>query len=112
MKKTTLIPQDFQAIADLFTVLADPTRLVILHLLKRKSAIVSEIVEITGLKQPNVSKHLAMLHDAGLVSRQRTGNQIRYGIGDPLVFELCALVCDKLRRQTESQAKSLSRLTG
>ena len=105
-----LSPVDFESVSDLFAVLADPTRLMILYLLKQGSAYVAEIVERTGLKQPNVSKHLAMLYDARLVSRERNGNQILYSIGDPLVFDLCNLVCDKLHRAAKSQAQLLRKV--
>jgi DNA-binding transcriptional ArsR family regulator len=104
--------EDFEAISKLFTVLADPTRLMILHLLKRGPAVVSEIVDRTGLKQPNVSKHLALMYDAGLVDRQREGNQIRYSIGDALVFDLCELVCHKLHREAETQAQVMRKVVG
>ena len=105
-------PEDFEAVAHLFAVLADPTRLLILHLLKQQSGYVSEIVERSGLKQSNLSKHLSLMYDAGLVSRERNGNQIRYSIGDALVFDLCHLVCHKLHREAESQAHLLRKVVG
>ena len=103
-KKAPLNAESFEAVADLFTVLADPTRLMILYLLKQRAEYVADLVEKSGLKQSNVSKHLAMLYDAGLVRRERNGNQIRYSISDALVFELCTLVCQKLYRESESQS--------
>jgi DNA-binding transcriptional ArsR family regulator len=107
-KSSSIIkPETFEAVADLFTVLADPTRLRILYLLKQRAEYVSDLVEKSGLKQSNVSKHLAMLYDAGLVCRERNGNQIRYSVRDPLIFELCTLVCEKLGRQAESRARAL-----
>jgi len=104
--------EHFEAVSRLFTVLADPTRLMILYLLKQEPSYVQDIVDKAGLKQPNVSKHLAMLYDSGLVGRERNGNQIRYSIIDPLVFDLCALVCQKLQREAESHAKVMRKMVG
>ena len=105
-------PAQFEAVARLFDVLGDPTRLSILYLLKHQPCYVQEIVDKTGLKQSNVSKHLAVLYDAGLVARERSGNQIRYSIGDSVIFDLCGLVCDKLRREAESDAQMMRRVAG
>ena len=97
--------ETFESVANLFAVLADPTRLSILHLLEQQPAYVLEIVEGLGLKQSNVSKHLSVMYDAGLVKRERNGNQIRYSIGDELVFKLCNLVCQKLHREARSKER-------
>jgi len=104
--------EGFEAVADLFAVLADSSRLTILYLLKQGPAFVSQVVQKTGLKQSNVSKHLSVLYDAGLLGRERSGNQIRYFVADPLVFELCTLVCQKLHRDAASQAQVLRKVAG
>ncbi len=101
--------ESFEAVADLFSVLADLTRLKILHLLEGQPAFVSAVVKRLKLKQANVSKHLSVMYDAGLVDRERNGNQIRYSVGDPLVFELCNLVCQKFHREAQSKARILRR---
>ena len=93
----------FQAVGRLFGVLSDPTRLSLLHLLKTGSMNVSELVTRTGMKQANVSKQLVMMFDVGLLSRQRVGNQVRYAIREPLIFQLCDLVCQKLQRDAQTQ---------
>ncbi|QJX00454.1 transcriptional regulator [Frigoriglobus tundricola] len=67
----------------------------------------SELVERLQAKQANVSKQLGILHAAGLVARARDGNVIRYSIAEPMIFELCELVCDKLRRDAERQLAAL-----
>ena len=109
-KMSEILPDDFESVAGLFSVLADPTRLMILHTLKQESGYVHEICRRTGLKQANVSKHLTMMYDAGLVKRDRNGNQIQYSIGDEMVFDLCNLVCRKLHRAAESQAQVLRKV--
>lgn len=94
----------FECIARLFEVLADHGRLHVLYLLKRGPANVSEIMQRTGLKQSNASKQLGILFDAGFLERERQGNQVRYRIREPLIFELCDLVCRKVERDAKSQA--------
>src|SRR5437016_1275945 len=107
-KKLQLGDIQLQAVADLFTVLSEPTRLKILQFLQRGPATVGEIIEATGLKQANASKQLGILHGAGILAREKDGNAVRYSIRLPLVFDLCALVCDGLRREAEVRAKLLS----
>ena len=62
----------------LFHGLADPSRLRILEALTDGSRRVSDIVEATGLSQPNASMHLACLFDCGLVDRERRGREVHY----------------------------------
>lgn len=93
--------------AQLFSVLSEPTRLRILHLLQEGPATVTQIIEQTGLKQANASKQLGILHQAGIVGREREGNLVRYSIRLPLVFDLCSLVCECLREEAKAQAAAL-----
>ena len=94
---------DFQTIGRLFKVLSDPIKLHILYLLKKERLNVSGIVDQTGLKQAHVSKQLGLLHVAGLLGREREGSQVYYFIKEPLIFNLCELVCDKLERDAQTQ---------
>jgi DNA-binding transcriptional ArsR family regulator len=84
-------------IASRFKVLAEPMRLRILHSLQPGEQTVTRIIEITGASQANISKHLAVLTRAGMVGRRKEGLNVFYSITDPVIFELCELVCDKLR---------------
>jgi DNA-binding transcriptional ArsR family regulator len=61
-----------------FRGLADRSRLLILQQLADGERRVSDLVEATGLSQPNVSAHLACLWDCGLVARERHGREMRY----------------------------------
>ena len=93
-----------EAVSRLFAVLSEPSRLVILQLLHDGPLTVTELVKATGMKQANVSKHLAMLHDHRLVKRERDGISIRYEIADPMIFSLCNLVCGKIQKDTRQAA--------
>ncbi len=95
-----------EAVARLFAVLAEPTRLAILQFLKGGPRAVSELVDGLDVKQANVSKQLGILYTVGLLARERDGNVVRYSIAEPMIFELCELVCGKLRRDAERQLGS------
>lgn len=88
-----------EKIAGVFRVFSEPTRLQILQELKAGPRNVTQLVESMGVSQANVSKQLRVLHDAGIIRRERQGTQAIYAIVDPLTFELCGLVCEKLNRE-------------
>ena len=92
-------------VARRFQVLGEPCRLRILQSLQGGAMTVNQIVEYLDGNQPNISKHLQILFDAGLVGRERSGNSIFYCISDPVVFKLCELVCRSTARQAESLHK-------
>jgi DNA-binding transcriptional ArsR family regulator len=90
-----------ELIADRFRVLAEPMRIKLLDRLRDGDATVGDLVEATGSSQQNVSKHLRVLLQAGLVARERDGNFGRYSIADPTVFAICEEVCGGLRSRLE-----------
>ena len=95
----SLVPETlFAQVALRFRLLGDPTRLQILdHLHEHGEAPVQALVEATGQSQPNVSKHLRRLHEAGVVARRHEGPFVHYRIDDPTIASLCLLVCGHLR---------------
>ena len=97
-----------EMIARRFRVLGDANRLRLLDCLRDGPMTVGELTEATGLSQQNVSKHLGILHEASLLSREREGTQVRCSIADPAVFELCEHVCGGLRRQIDDLDSALS----
>jgi DNA-binding transcriptional ArsR family regulator len=86
-------------IARRFRVLGDPNRIRLLDLLREHDATVTELHEALGASQQNVSKHLGVLLQAGIVTRTKEGTSARYAIADDGVFALCEHVCGGLRRQ-------------
>jgi ArsR family transcriptional regulator len=66
--------------ADIFDVLADGTRRDILRRLLDGEAAVGDLVDVLGLTQPTVSKHLARLLDAGLVTVREDGRNRIYAL--------------------------------
>jgi len=92
----------------LFRTLSEPVRLRIVRALMAGPMTVGMLVEATGLKQGNVSKHLGVLHGARLVKREREGNSMRYEIADSCLRDVCALVCGKIERDARERLESLS----
>ena len=88
-----------ELIAQRFRVLGEPMRIRLLDCLREDAATVTELQQALRASQQNVSKHLGILHAAGMVSRTKQGNSVRYAISDPAVFELCEQVCGSVSRQ-------------
>ncbi len=96
------LPEDLvELIAERFRALAEPTRIKLLDRLRDGEATVQELTEVIGSTQQNVSKHLGVLRQSGIVRRRRAGNYVHYSIADEGVFALCEDVCGSLRRQLE-----------
>ena len=80
------VPAMARAVADLdalFRGFADPTRLRILNVLAAGELCVGDIVDVLGLPQPTVSRHLAYLRETGLVEATREWNVVRYRLTEP-----------------------------
>jgi DNA-binding transcriptional ArsR family regulator len=103
MALTHPLPDDLvELIAQRFRVLGEPMRIKLLDRLRTAEASVQELAEASGSTQQNVSKHLGVLHQAGIVSRRKQGNFSYYSIADQGVFALCDDVCGSLEAQLES----------
>jgi ArsR family transcriptional regulator len=105
--KKELSDAALQMIADRFKVLAEPMRLKILHSLWDGELTVSEIIAATGGLQANVSKHLGILQQAGLVKRRKEGLSVFYRICDETIFDLCEAVCASLHDRLVAQIGEL-----
>lgn len=90
-----------ELIARRFRILGDPTRIRILERLRDSEASVQELCVIVGSTQQNVSKHLGVLADAGIVARRRDGGLTRYRVVDEEVYRLCEDVCGGLERRLD-----------
>jgi len=73
---------------DVFKALADPTRREILELLKARPRTSGEIAEAFPSSWPTISRHLAVLRDAGLIIATREGQFIRYELNTSVVQDL------------------------
>jgi len=104
--------QLFKHQASICKTLADPKRLMILHELRDGEASVGQLVASLGLPQSNVSQHLAILREGGIVTTRREGTTIYYSLANPKIGEACDLVREVLAdqlSQNQALAKSLGR---
>jgi DNA-binding transcriptional ArsR family regulator len=84
-------------VARRFALLSDPTRLRVLsELHQADEATVTDLAEAAGVPVANASQHLNRLASGGIVSRRRQGRTVVYRITEPVVLQLCAIVCASL----------------
>lgn len=94
-----LPPSALEHVASYFRTLAEPTRLRILNALGTGELSVGDIAEQIDSSVANVSRHLAQMAQRGLVEREQQGISAIYRISDPVVHQLCELVCNSIARQ-------------
>ncbi len=96
--------------AERFRVLGDATRLSLLRtLLDEGELSVGDLVTRLDASQANISKHLRVLHGAGVVARRPEGTSAYYSVSDPSLVSLCSIVCDRIRAQAVAEAEALTR---
>ena len=101
--------EQLQAVAELFGVLSEPSRLRILQALHSGESSVGELVHLCGIKQANMSRQLGILAAAGIITRRQDGNRVLYRIDMPLVPKLCDLVCVSVAKKASERAKALGK---
>lgn len=99
-------------IAQRFRAMSEPMRLRILDTLRDGPASPLELHGQLGTTPQNLSKHLGVLHAAGLVSRERDGSTVRYEIADSTVFEICETVCGGVARDVAELSEIVGGGTG
>ena len=112
LKKNSAFPKQLsdvalELIATRFRALSEPMRLRLLNTLMQGERTVGQLVEASGSGQANVSKHLAVLKDAGMVGTRKEGLSTFCYIADPMVNELCEMMCRRLRGEMEAKARAL-----
>ncbi|MBW2448188.1 MAG: winged helix-turn-helix transcriptional regulator [Deltaproteobacteria bacterium] len=79
-----------------FRALGDPSRLALVNRLMDGELPVQDLMRETGLSQTNLSRHLGVLRQVGIVERRSDGNRAFYQIGDPKLVEVCEIMCGSL----------------
>ena len=100
-----LTEEAIEGVAERFRILSEPIRLRILQALQVGELTVTELTREIDISQPNASKHLRILQDAGLLRRDQRGNSVYYAIADDSIFELCELVCGSLETRFREKAE-------
>jgi len=110
MKRSNKEERIYYMCADLFKTLANPTRLMILDLLKEGEKSVNEIAKLTGRRQSNISQHLTILKQMGMVTARREKTNTYYRVTSSKVIQLCHLIREVLYevlKEGEEIAKSI-----
>ena len=106
------LPADLvELIARRFRVLGEPMRIRLLDHLRAGEATVGELSQALAASQQNVSKHLAVLTEAGVLGRRKEGNHVYYRIADEGVFALCEDVCGSVQEQLRSLSQLIAGAT-
>jgi len=100
-----LTPEALTQVASYFQALSEPTRLQILNLLRTGERNVGELALACGYTSANISRHLALLMQHGLVAREGRGTAVYYRIADESVYALCDLVCGNIANRLERSAQ-------
>ena len=97
--------QALEQVATYFQALSEPTRLRLLNLLREGERNVGELALACGYTAANVSRHLALLMQHGLVTRESRGTSVYYRIADASIYALCDLVCGNVARRLARDAR-------
>ncbi len=107
----TLPDEALSQVASYFQALSEPNRLRVLNLLREGERSVGELAELCGSSAANISRHLTLLTQHGLVVRESRGTSALYSIADPSVYALCDLVCGSIARRLERTAAERAAFT-
>lgn len=97
MKLTSVVidkDEDIVLASTAMKAIAHPLRLKILCVLAANEVSVQEIVDHVGTTQSNVSQHLAILRDKGVLETRKDANRVLYRIGDPRTLKLVGMMRD------------------
>lgn len=98
----------FEKVSGYFSLLSEPMRLKILHVLCNTERSVGEIVDTLGATQANVSRHLNLMHRAGVLTRRKEGNLVFYSVCDAEAVQLCRTVSVNMASTPEPAVKRSS----
>jgi ArsR family transcriptional regulator len=97
--------------AEICKTLGNAKRIEILTVLKDRELSVSELADILGISSANVSQHLAVMRQKGILTTRREGVNIYYKISNPKVSQACTLMREVLLEQLEEGQKIAKRFS-
>ncbi len=97
--------------ADFCKALSHPTRHAIIQELKDRERNVTQLAQLIGVSQSNLSQHLSVLRDAGIVIAKRTGVNVTYAIADPAILKACSIIHKALQDRIAKEKETLESLT-
>jgi ArsR family transcriptional regulator len=105
--KTTTHKELYKLHADFCKFMANPKRIEILFLLGEKEMHVEELAASMEIKLPNLSQHLAVMREKGVVESRREGNKIFYHLANPKSLQACILMREAMIEQMEKQMEMI-----
>ena len=103
-------PEIYQLHAEICQTLSNPKRLEVLELLSGGEKTVGELAVALNLRQANLSQHLSLLRQRGVVATRREGTNIYYHVTHPKIIEACRLLREVLLEQLKERAKLVKKL--
>jgi ArsR family transcriptional regulator len=100
----------YQLQAEVCKMLSNPTRLKILSALRSGEKNVSELIATTGVRQANLSQHLAVMRQREVVLARREGANIYYRIANPKITQACKLIQEVILEQLAKSEKLIKRV--
>jgi len=94
--------------ADFCKFMANPIRIEILFLLGENELCVEDLAGKIGIKVPNVSQHLSIMREKGVVKNRREGTKIYYRIANPKTLEACLIMRDAMIEEMKKDLKTIS----
>lgn len=93
----------FKLHAEFCKFMANPKRIEILFLLGAQELCVEEIASKMEVKIPNISQHLAVMREKGVVAVRREGTKMYYSLDNPKTLQACMIMRDAMVEQMEKQ---------
>lgn len=107
MTKNDRQRQLFVLHAEICKTFSNPIRLEILHLLRNGEATVSQLVKKTGYSQANISQHLSIMKNKGIVQSTRRGKNVHYRLTSPKITQAFDLIRQLLSERLEKDTKTI-----
>lgn len=98
----------YEALAEIFKAIAHPTRLLIMEELGKQKHCVSEVTEMVGADTSTVSKHLAIMKNAGIISGEKLGNQVFYSLRVSCVLNFINCVESVIESHAKEKIESIN----
>jgi len=87
--------------------MANPKRIEILFLLGEKEMCVDEIASKMNVRVPNISQHLAVMRERGVVEVRREGTKMYYKLANPKTLQACIIMRDAMVEQMKKQLEMI-----
>lgn len=96
--------------AQMCKVFTSPKRLEILNLLRDKELSVGQLVKKANIRQANISQHLSILREKGIVKTRRAGKTIYYSLSNPKIIKAFDIIREMLFEKMSKDGRFFQRI--